>query len=165
MDHLWTPWRFHYLRSTHEEPTCVLCRLAAEKRDRENLILARQHHNYIVLNKFPYTSGHLMIVTRRHVASLTEATAGELQEMIALARQCEGVLGQVYEPDGFNVGFNIGKCAGAGVAGHLHLHVVPRWEADANIVSVIGQTRVIPEELSVSYEKLQPLLSPPERAT
>lgn len=154
MDHIWTPWRFHYIRSAQEEPGCVLCRLRAEERDRENLILTRESHNYIVLNRYPYTSGHLMIVSYRHVASLSDATADELCEMILLSRSCERILQDLYRPDGFNIGFNIGRSAGAGVAGHLHLHVVPRWEADANFVSVVGQTRVIPEDLETTYEKL-----------
>ncbi len=95
-----------------------------------------------------------MVVPHRHVATLTDTAAPELREMMALARQCEQVLQEVYQPDGFNIGFNVGKSAGAGVAGHLHLHIVPRWEGDANFVSVIGQTRVIPEDLETTYEKL-----------
>lgn len=164
MDRLWTPWRFHYLRSARENSVCVLCRLPAEQKDRENLILTRHHHNYIVLNRFPYTTGHLMIVSCRHIASLVEATPEELQEMTSLVPRCEQVLRKTYTPDGFNVGFNIGKCAGAAVADHLHLHVVPRWEGDANTISVIGETRVIPEDLHTSYQKLQPLFSPSQGA-
>lgn len=95
-----------------------------------------------------------MVVPHRHVATLGETSADEINEMMALARRCERALQEVYQPDGFNVGFNVGKSAGAGVAGHLHLHVVPRWEADANFVSVIGETRVIPEELETTYDKL-----------
>lgn len=158
MDYLWTPWRFHYIRSTHQELACVFCHLVADPRDRENLILARERHNFIVLNKFPYTTGHLMIITYRHIASLVEATAEELSEMIALSRDCEAALQQAYQPNGFNIGFNLGRCAGAGVAGHLHLHIVPRWEGDANFVAVVGQTRVIPEDLETSYQKLAPHL-------
>ncbi len=95
-----------------------------------------------------------MVVPHRHVATLTDTAGPELREMMALARQCEQLLQEVYQPDGFNIGFNVGKSAGAGVAGHLHLHIVPRWEGDANFVSVIGQTRVIPEDLETTYEKL-----------
>lgn len=157
MDHLWTPWRFHYLRSTSQDAPCVLCRLPAEQRDPENLILCRSAHNYIVLNKFPYTTGHLLIVIRRHVASLVATVTEELHELISLSRKCEVILREVYQPAGFNIGFNIGKSAGAGVADHLHLHVVPRWEGDANLVSVIGQTRVIPEDLATTYSRLFPL--------
>lgn len=156
MDHLWTPWRFHYIRSAKQEADCIFCLLPSEQKDRDNFIVARRRHTYIVLNKFPYTTGHLMIVTHRHVASLSDASSSELNEIIALSRDCESILKKVYDADGFNIGFNIGKSAGAGVAGHLHLHVVPRWEGDANLVSVIGQTRVIPEDLETSYLKLLP---------
>ena len=97
-----------------------------------------------------------MVVPHRHVATLTDTAGPELSEMMALARRCEQVLQEVYQPDGFNIGFNVGKSAGAGVAGHLHLHIVPRWEGDANFVSVIGQTRVIPEDLETTYDKLSP---------
>ena len=154
MDHIWTPWRFQYLKSTPQEPDCIFCHLSTQKNVREHLILIRDRHNFIVLNRFPYTNGHLMIVTHRHVASLVDAQPEELTEMILLSRRCESILQSVYQPNGYNIGFNIGKSAGAGVAGHLHLHVVPRWEGDANFVSVVGETRVIPEDLETTYEKL-----------
>jgi ATP adenylyltransferase len=156
MDHLWTPWRFHYISSCGEVASCVFCDLLQEQPDKRNLVLARHTHNYVVLNRFPYTSGHLLVVAYRHIPKLTEALDTELQEMIRLARQCESVLQEVYRCDGFNIGFNIGRSAGAGVAGHLHLHVVPRWQGDANFVSVVGQTRVIPEDLETTYDKLTP---------
>lgn len=157
MDQLWTPWRFEYTSSAKDDEDCVLCRLEAEDLDRENFILLRTHHCYVVLNRYPYTTGHLMIVTLRHVADLSACRREELQELIALSRQAERILKEVYQPDGFNIGVNIGRSAGAGVRGHLHFHVVPRWHGDANFVSVIGQTRVLPEELASTYEKLAPL--------
>ncbi|MFQ5739556.1 MAG: HIT domain-containing protein [Acidobacteriota bacterium] len=160
MDHLWTPWRFKYVRSTDSSRRCVFCRMLHEERDEENLILSRRRHNYLVLNRFPYTTGHLMVVSSRHGGSLCETRSEELHEMILLAREVESILRQVYKPDGLNIGFNIGKSAGAGVAGHLHLHVVPRWHGDTNVVSVVGETRVIPEDLRVTYQKLAPLLQP-----
>ncbi len=156
MDHIWTPWRFDYIKSVDRCEHCIFCHLLDQENDRDSLILARRRHNYLVLNRFPYTAGHLMIVARRHVASLTEAEAPELKEIILLCRDCEAALREVYRPDGFNVGFNIGRSAGAGVAGHLHLHVVPRWTGDTNVVSVIGETRVIPEDLQITYDKLAP---------
>ena len=158
MDHIWTPWRFHYVASTLESGECVLCRILAEgpAKDRENLILARKQKTFIVLNRFPYTSGHMMIVPYRHVATLSDADPAELQEITKLARFCESGLRKAYRPDGFNMGFNIGKCAGAGIEGHLHLHVLPRWIGDANVVSVVGQTRVIPESLETTYDRLLP---------
>lgn len=156
MDHLWTPWRFHYVSSARDSDECIFCVLLRQspEADRQNLILARRKQCFVVLNRFPYTTGHLMIVTHRHVPSLQAAHRSELREIIEEARHCEEALGKVYRPDGFNIGFNVGKSAGAGVAGHLHLHVVPRWVGDANFVSVVGQTRVIPEELETTYDRL-----------
>jgi ATP adenylyltransferase len=161
MDHIWTPWRFHYVASTLEPGKCVLCQILEEgqEKDQENLILTRQRRTFIVLNRFPYTSGHMMIVPFRHVATLSEADPDELQEIISLARLCEAGLREAYKPDGFNMGFNVGKCAGAGIEGHLHLHVLPRWIGDANVVSVVGQTRVIPEALQTTYDRLLPCFS------
>ena len=156
MDYLWSPWRFHYVASVGQKTGCVFCRLISESNDAQNLVLLRKNHNVLMLNKFPYTAGHLMIVARRHLARLAESSAAELNEMIQLARQCEGVLEKTYNPDGFNVGLNLGSSAGAGVAGHLHLHIVPRWEGDANFVSVVGETRVIPEDLDATYQRLHP---------
>jgi ATP adenylyltransferase len=158
MDYIWTPWRFHYIASSAEVRECVFCHILGEDptHDRENLVLVRQARTFVLLNRFPYTSGHLMIVARRHIPSLTGATTEELTEIIDSARLSEAALGEVYTPDGFNMGFNIGKCAGAGVDGHLHLHVLPRWVGDANVVSVVGQTRVIPEELETTFDKLAP---------
>lgn len=158
MDYVWTPWRFHHIAKSVETGECVFCHILGEEssRDYENLVLVRSANTIVILNKFPYTSGHLMVVARRHISSLTEATIDELTEIIELARQSEAALREVYRPEGFNMGFNIGKCAGAGVEGHLHLHVLPRWVGDANVVSVVGQTRVIPEELETTYGKLAP---------
>ncbi|GAB4229905.1 MAG: HIT domain-containing protein [Acidobacteriota bacterium] len=161
MEHLWTPWRFHYLqKGAAPDGECVFCRMveAPADQDPENLLLYRGPHAFIVLNRFPYTTGHLLIVTNRHVAKLTEAGDEELTEIILEARRCQRVLEEVYSPEGFNVGFNLGRCAGAGVAGHLHLHVVPRWFGDSNFVAVLGQTRVIPETLETTFQKLHPLL-------
>jgi ATP adenylyltransferase len=154
MDHLWTPWRFHYISTSGKVASCVFCDLLQLQPDKRNLVLARHEHCYVVLNRFPYTSGHLLVVAHRHIAQLADARPEELREMILLAQHCESALQEVYRCNGFNIGFNIGRSAGAGVAGHLHLHVVPRWQGDANFVSVIGQTRVIPEDLENTYDKL-----------
>lgn len=164
MDNLWTPWRFQYLTAPPQRGECVFCRIGndAAARDPENFVLSRRRHCFIILNRFPYTSGHLMVVTYRHVAWLNEASSAELEEMIAATRVCEQALQQVYRPDGFNVGFNLGASAGAGIAGHLHLHVVPRWVGDTNFVSVVGETRIIPEELPTTRERLLPYLQTAE---
>ena len=158
MDYIWTPWRFQYVSASGGENECVFCHILGEDttHDRTNLVLVRQPKTFVILNRYPYTSGHLMIVARRHISSLTEASSDELREIFESARLSEQALGEVYRPDGYNMGFNIGKCAGAGVAGHLHLHVLPRWVGDGNVVSVVGQTRVLPEELETTFEKLAP---------
>lgn len=157
MDRLWTPWRYQYV-STESPAECVFCELLSQppEEDAENLILSRRPRLFLILNKYPYTAGHLMVVVNRHVPDLQSAELEELSELTAAAREMEGVLRQVYSPDGFNIGFNIGKSAGAGVAGHLHLHVVPRWTGDSNFVSVVGETRVIPEDLASTYDRLAP---------
>jgi ATP adenylyltransferase len=156
MDRLWTPWRFEYIRNADQEMTCVFCRMLEERRDEGNFLLFRGRTSYVILNLFPYTSGHLLIVANRHISSLSEANPEELQEIIELARLCEHALRQEYQPGGFNMGFNLGRAAGAGVEHHLHMHVLPRWAGDSNFVSVVGETRVLPEELPVTFRRLLP---------
>ncbi|HLV02710.1 MAG TPA: HIT domain-containing protein [Acidobacteriota bacterium] len=157
MDLLWTPWRYRYV-SSRSPVECIFCELLGRPReeDARNLILSRRSHIYLILNRYPYTSGHMMVVLNRHVSDLEHSDPAELKELIDAAREVEGVLRRTYAPDGFNIGFNIGKSAGAGVAGHLHLHIVPRWIGDSNFVSVIGETRMIPEDLSSAFDRLAP---------
>jgi ATP adenylyltransferase len=158
MDYLWTPWRYAYVSTADKAPGCVFCdKIPAG--DREALIVHRGKHNFIVLNKFPYTSGHVMIVPYAHLDELQKLPTEAAQEMMALSQKMEQVLREVYRPDGINLGMNIGKAAGAGVAGHLHMHVLPRWVADANFVSVIAETRVIPEALDETWQKLRKALA------
>ncbi len=156
MDRLWTPWRFEYIRNADQETTCAFCRMLEEARDEANFLLFRGRSSYVILNLFPYTSGHMLIVANRHISSLSDATQEELHEIIDLARFCEGALRQEYRPGGFNMGFNLGRVAGAGVEHHLHMHVLPRWAGDSNFVSVVGETRVLPEELPDTYRRLLP---------
>ncbi len=156
MDRLWTPWRFEYIRNADKAPSCVFCEIIEDTRDAENLVLFRGAHAFVLLNLFPYTSGHLMCVARRHISSMTAARTEELHEIIELSRNCEYALREEYRPDGFNMGFNVGRAAGAGVEHHLHMHVLPRWVGDSNFVSVIGETRVLPEELPATYKRLLP---------
>jgi ATP adenylyltransferase len=155
MEHIWSPWRYHYIASADKQTGCVLCRIQQEGSDRENLIVHRANLNFIVLNMFPYTSGHLMIVPYVHKAMLTDVSEATTTEMMELAKRAQLALANEYKPDGFNIGMNLGRSAGAGVANHIHLHVVPRWTGDANFVSVIGETRVLPEDLVTTYEKLK----------
>ena len=156
MDRLWTPWRFDYIRGISESEGCVFCRILSQHSDSENFVLWRGGHVFIILNLFPYTSGHLLIVANRHIAFLSDASVEELHELLDAAQQCEQALAKEYRPDGFNMGFNLGKAAGAGVAHHLHMHVLPRWTGDSNFVSIVGETRVLPEELPRSYDRLLP---------
>jgi ATP adenylyltransferase len=154
MDHLWTPWRYRYIANASSSDACIFCVKAAEKKDAENFILYRGKLNFILLNLYPYTNGHLMIAPYQHVATLEEARQDALAEMMRLTRRAEVNLRTVYRPHGFNIGMNIGASAGAGVAGHIHMHVVPRWTSDANFMTTIGETRILPEELPATYRKL-----------
>jgi ATP adenylyltransferase len=156
MDRLWTPWRFEYLRNADQASTCVFCQMLHEARDAANLLLFRGRNAFVILNLFPYTSGHLLVVANRHISSLSDANAEELHEIIELSRACEKALRQEYHPEGFNMGFNLGRAAGAGVEHHLHMHVLPRWTGDSNFVSVVGETRVLPEELPTTFQRLLP---------
>jgi ATP adenylyltransferase len=155
MDYLWTPWRFAYVTTADRAVTCVFCDKLAAGDDQREYIVYRGHLNYLVLNIFPYTVGHLLIVPYRHIANMIEATAEELAELISLAQRSEQALRRVYHPHGINVGMNIGRSAGAGVAGHLHLHILPRWDADSNFMSIVAETRVLPEDLTVTWSKLR----------
>jgi ATP adenylyltransferase len=154
MEHIWSPWRYKYIASADREPGCVFCRVL-EGVDQNNYVVHRAQSNFVILNLFPYTSGHLMIVPYEHTASLAGVSPEVTTEMMELAKQAERALEAEYHPDGFNIGMNLGRSAGAGVAEHLHMHVVPRWTGDANFVSIVGETRVLPEDLATTYEKLK----------
>jgi ATP adenylyltransferase len=156
MDYLWTPWRYQYIHQSQEARRCILCEMAQGEpaRDAERLILHRASHNFVVLNLYPYTSGHCMIVPYAHVATLAAADSNTLTEMTLLAREVERALEASYHPEGYNLGINIGRSAGAGIAHHLHLHMLPRWGGDANFMTVTGETRVLPEDLAITYKKL-----------
>jgi ATP adenylyltransferase len=155
MDYLWTPWRYQYVTSAGKPDRCVLCHAAESADDRETLVVSRGKSSYVILNRFPYTSGHVMIVPYRHVSSLQDLDDSTLAEMFRLAKTTERHLLDLYRPDGLNLGMNLGKSAGAGIAGHLHLHVLPRWTGDTNFMTVVGETRVMPEALEVTWERLR----------
>ena len=154
MDYLWTPWRYAYISTAAEMSGCVFCELPKQS-DEQALIVHRGEHCFVILNAFPYTSGHVMIVPHAHLDRLEKLPVAAAHEMIELGRKMETVLRAVYKPDGLNLGMNIGEAAGAGVAGHIHMHVLPRWTADANFVSVIGETRVLPEDLPTTWKRLR----------
>jgi len=155
MDHLWSPWRYRYVSTARSAGRCVFCEKAASSDDRENLVVLRAERNFLLLNLYPYTTGHLMIAPYEHVATLSEAGPATLDEMMRLTAHAEKALGELYRPGGFNIGMNIGECAGAGVAGHIHMHVLPRWIGDASFISTVGETRVLPETLEVTYDRLR----------
>ena len=155
MDYLWSPWRLDYVTGTASAVECVFC--TAQTGCEDALIVFTGRNCFVILNKYPYNNGHLMIVPKRHIASLSVATEEELLELIDLARRAEIALGEAYSPHGLNMGINMGKPAGAGVLDHVHLHVVPRWNGDTNYMTVVGQTRVLPEELDQTAHRLRPI--------
>ena len=158
MDYLWTPWRYAYVSSTEKTAGCVFCDAPKEKDDAKVLIVHRGKHCFVILNAYPYTPGHVMIVPYAHLDELRRLPVEAAQEMMALSQRMESVLRELYRPDGLNLGMNMGKAAGAGIAGHIHMHVLPRWVADANFVSVIGETRVLPETLEVTWGRTREAL-------
>src|SRR5277367_4519135 len=154
MDRLWSPWRYRYV-SKKGLNECIFCVNIALNDDKTHYILHRAEKNFVLLNLYPYTSGHLMIAPYAHVASLEDAAPAALEEMMRLARRADAALRQLYKPDGMNLGMNLGACAGAGVAGHIHMHVLPRWCGDASFMTTVSETRVLPEELSVTWERIR----------
>jgi ATP adenylyltransferase len=146
MELIRAPWRLQYVTKGVDEPGCLFCRALAEADDERNLVVHVGDLNFVVVNLYPYNSGHVMIAPKRHVGSLADASDAELAEMMSLARRIEGVLREAYHPDGLNLGMNLGRPSGAGVVDHIHLHVVPRWTGDTNFMTVSSGTRVVPED-------------------
>jgi ATP adenylyltransferase len=161
MDYIWTPWRYQYMvqATGGKLPECIFCDAAARKDDAETLVVHRAEKTFVILNRFPYTSGHVMIVPYAHVAELHLCDRETLCEMMQLAQRAETALQANYKPDGMNLGMNLGRAAGAGVTGHLHLHVLPRWIGDSSFMTVTGETRVHPEDLKTTYERLSKALA------
>lgn len=160
MEHIYTPWRLGYVTSGAKGPACVLCRAVEEAERSESLVVHLSALNVVVMNLYPYNGGHLMIAPRRHVGTLGAATAEELADLMALARRVEDIFREVYKPDGINLGMNLGRSAGAGVADHIHMHMVPRWNGDTNFMTVVGEVRVLPEEPGQALARLKPLFGP-----
>ena len=155
MDHLWSPWRMKYLDGSNKTDRCVFCAAQEMQDSVENLIAYRGEYAYVILNRFPYTSGHLLVNPYQHVTTLEELDPETRAEMMELTSRCTAILKNIYKPQGFNVGINMGAAAGAGVPAHIHMHIVPRWSGDTNFMSTLGQTRVLPEELEVTYERVK----------
>jgi ATP adenylyltransferase len=155
LSHLWSPWRMHYIQSPKDKTGCIFCQALAESNDPANLILVRGKRAFVILNRYPYTSGHVMIVPVDHQPSLENLDPQTRAEIMELAACFIPVLLQVYRPQGMNVGINIGEAAGAGIIDHVHMHIVPRWLGDTNFMTALGNTRVLPETLEDSYLRIQ----------
>ena len=160
MDRLWSPWRYEYITSGGAPDSgpagCIFCNLRDDpSRDETNFVIHRADHNFVVLNIYPYISGHLLVVPYEHVGELDAATKQTTDELMDLTKRCQTALREAYQPDGFNLGMNLGKSAGAGIVDHFHLHLLPRWVGDTNFMSTVGNTRVIPEDLATTYQKVR----------
>jgi len=154
MNHIWSPWRMKYIEKTEKEEGCVFCNAQAKEDSAANLIAFRGQFSFVILNRYPYTSGHLMVIPFKHVATLEELDPATRAEMIELTSQCMTMLRKIYNPQAFNMGANIGEAAGAGVPGHFHIHIVPRWGGDTNFMSTLGETRVLPESMEDTYKRV-----------
>ena len=155
MKRLWAPWRMAWIGGARPAAGCVFCNARDGSDDRASLVLLRGTHAFLILNAYPYAPGHLMAVTNRHVAALVDAQPEELAEAVTLVQRAVAALEAEYRAEGFNVGLNQGRVAGAGIEDHLHVHVVPRWSGDHNFVTVVGDTRVLPEELTTTWDRLR----------
>jgi len=161
MERIWAPWREEYVagggKRRVKKAGCVLCRTLKDAGRRGSLVVHVAPLSFVMMNRFPYGSGHVMVAPRRHVGTLAAASEAELEEMVLLARRLEEVFAKAYKPDGINLGMNLGKSAGAGVADHIHLHALPRWTGDTNFMTVVGETRVIPEDPAKACARLRSL--------
>jgi len=159
MDYLWTPWRYQYIASLKNPSRCVFCLETSGEYDERDFVVFRGRLSFVILNIFPYTTGHLLVAPYSHTADFQKSSPEESAEMLELVKRCQYALQQTYQPDGFNIGMNLGRCAGAGVEHHLHMHVVPRWIGDSNFMTIVGETRVLPETLETTFSKLRPHFS------
>ena len=155
MDYLWTPWRYRYIAEARISSGCIFCDAPAANRDEETLIVFRGPKTYVILNRYPYTTGHIMIVPYEHTADFAGLDPETAAEIMQLSQRVQAALEHTYHPDGYNLGMNLGRLAGAGIADHLHLHLLPRWGGDTNFMTTVGETRLEPEELSTTYAKLR----------
>ncbi|MGO0123543.1 HIT family protein [Desulfothermobacter acidiphilus] len=164
MERLWAPWRAAYVTQEGPRPDCIFCAKLQDNRDEENLLLLRYPHTFALMNLYPYNNGHLLLAPNRHVGDICELTPEESAELMALSQELVKVIRRVMNPDGFNIGINLGKVAGAGIPEHFHIHLVPRWEGDTSFMTVFGEVRVIPEDLKATYAKLKKALEEAGRA-
>jgi ATP adenylyltransferase len=153
-ERLWAPWRISYIVKDKKEKECIFCLKPNEKKDRENLILYRGSYSFVIMNLYPYNNGHIMVVPYKHISEFEDLSEEEMLDIMKNSAMMIKVLKKVMNPDGFNTGFNIGRFAGAGIAEHLHFHIVPRWAGDTNFMPVVGEIKVISEHIEHTYEKL-----------
>ncbi|HKM91152.1 MAG TPA: HIT domain-containing protein [Candidatus Acidoferrales bacterium] len=161
MDYIWTPWRYRYVAEVGKDDPCIFCGALAANDDAGRRIVHRGRLNFIILNLYPYTTGHSMIVPYKHVPDLAGCDAETLAELMQLAQRLQVALARIYHPEGFNLGMNLGRCAGAGVTGHVHMHVLPRWSGDSSFMTTVAETRLHPEDLDQTYAKLRREFSGP----
>lgn len=154
MDHIFSPWRMAYIQSEKSTTHCVFCSALGQEDSPENLIIYRGQNNFVILNRFPYTSGHLMVLPLEHKPQLDSVDSATRSELMELTTRATQVLGDIYHPQGFNIGINLGAAAGAGIEEHLHMHIVPRWFGDTNYMTAVGKTRVMPEALEESWRRI-----------
>lgn len=159
MDRLWAPWRMAYIKEAKAEPGCIFCRAVSETEDSKRYVVYRGEKAFIIMNLYPYNNGHVMVTPFRHVGSIEQMEDEELLEVMKLVRLSVKVISKVMKPDGFNIGVNIGRFAGAGIEDHVHFHVVPRWKGDTNFMTVVSDTRVLPETLEQTYRRLVEAIS------
>lgn len=157
IERLWAPWRMEYVTGD-EEPGCIFCNKPEEDRDQENMILKRGKLGFIMLNAYPYNNGHLMVAPYRHIGDFSDLTDDEMLDIMKLVKLGKEVLSEACGPDGFNIGVNLGRVAGAGIADHIHVHIVPRWNGDTNFMPVIADTKVMPQALDRTYQTLKDAL-------
>ncbi len=159
MDTIWSPWRMRYMMNPNRPQECIFCKAVREEDGPENLIVLRREKVFVILNRYPYTTGHIMVVPYAHVDTIEALDSGARAEIMDLMAEMMILLRELYRPQAFNIGANIGSAAGAGIAGHVHLHVVPRWSGDTNFMSTIGETRVLPEELPDTFRRIREKLT------
>ena len=155
MEHLWSPWRMKYIRRKRTPGGCVFCDAITLNNDDASLVVTRGTYAYAILNKYPYTSGHILVVPYAHIDKFEDLNPDAYAEIMLLIRQSIQTIDAVYQPNGYNLGANLGTVAGAGIANHIHFHIVPRWNGDTNYMTAVGDTRVLPEDLNVTHKKLK----------
>ncbi|MEM1947448.1 MAG: HIT domain-containing protein [Candidatus Caldarchaeum sp.] len=154
MDRLWAPWRMAYIKESKKEQDCVFCLAASTEKDSDRYVVYRGSHVFIIMNLYPYNNGHVMVTPFRHIGSVEEMSDEEMLETMRLIRLAVKAISSVMKPDGFNIGANVGKSAGAGIEDHVHFHIVPRWRGDTNFMTIISDTRVLPETIDETYKRL-----------